>query len=244
MRASCSKALVGFEVMTWPVVYRRLFEFVMRCIEDPTALDHECEDFATFPSAKGFQSGMLSPILSALRPQAFLVVNRKSLRAINHWCHLSLSTRLSEYPSANAAGLRLLSQAGAILSPADSADALPCDMFDCFCHWLWAEKKYWQEDGDGIQYWKISPGRGGELWDDWRSEGYAAIGFSDLGDLAGISREEFNLRQKDASVRNPDWGKAGPVQAWTLREIPRPPDSEPRNLRDTGRRESGRTVLL
>ncbi len=67
---------------------------------------------------------------------------------------------------------------------------------------------------------KISPGRGGELWDDWRSEGYAAIGFSDLGYLAGNSRQEFDLRQKDASVRNPDWGKAGPVQAWTLREIP------------------------
>jgi len=42
-------------------------------------------EFARLPYVKGFQTGMLTPILNALRPKDYLLVNYKSRRTINYF---------------------------------------------------------------------------------------------------------------------------------------------------------------
>ena len=48
------------------------------------------------------------------------------------------------------------------------------------------------------QYWKIAPGEGGRLWSQWRDEGYISIGWEELGELSGFSREEFEEQRDEA----------------------------------------------
>ncbi|MCA9683360.1 MAG: EVE domain-containing protein, partial [Myxococcales bacterium] len=74
-------------------------------------------------------------------------------------------------------------------------------------------------DMDALSYWKISPGRGAHLWSNWRDGNYVAIGWSDLGDLSGVSREEFDARL-NRLVDEHGWSRAGPEQAWRFSQIP------------------------
>jgi len=62
----------------WPRIARTLLGFVKRCVEQPVELDQACRELAAKPYMRGFQAGMLSPILNALRPDSFTLVNNKS----------------------------------------------------------------------------------------------------------------------------------------------------------------------
>jgi 5-methylcytosine-specific restriction protein B len=52
----------------WPRISKAILSFVQRCVDDPDQLADACAEFAELPYSKGFQSGMLSPILNAIRP--------------------------------------------------------------------------------------------------------------------------------------------------------------------------------
>ena len=62
---------------------------MQRCNEDPEKLSEACAEFARLPYVKGFQTGMLTPILNALRPEDYLLVNYKSRRTINYFSGVS-----------------------------------------------------------------------------------------------------------------------------------------------------------
>ena len=42
-----------------------------------------CDEFASLSYSTGFQMGMLTPIISALRPDRFLLINNESRRVVN-----------------------------------------------------------------------------------------------------------------------------------------------------------------
>jgi hypothetical protein len=44
-----------------------------------------CDEFARLSYSTGFQMGMLTPIISALRPDDFLLINNKSRRVVNYF---------------------------------------------------------------------------------------------------------------------------------------------------------------
>jgi len=63
----------------WPKVADAILEFISRCVDDPASLPAICRDFDDLPYTTGFQTGLLTPILNALRPDEFIIVNSKSL---------------------------------------------------------------------------------------------------------------------------------------------------------------------
>ncbi len=69
----------------WPAIADAILRLLQRCNEDPQQLAEACTDFARLPYVKGFQTGMLTPILNALRPEDYLLVNYKSRRTINYF---------------------------------------------------------------------------------------------------------------------------------------------------------------
>ena len=69
----------------WPAITEAILRFVERCNDDPEQLPEACAEFARLPYVKGFQTGMLTPILNALRPEDYLLVNYKSRRTINYF---------------------------------------------------------------------------------------------------------------------------------------------------------------
>lgn len=70
----------------------------------------------------------------------------------------------------------------------------------------------------GPRFWKISPGRNGIGWPEWRDKGIASIGWPELGDLSNITRAEFDRRTAEC-IENFDYKKKGVGQVWTFRGI-------------------------
>ncbi len=89
----------------WPKIAQTIFELISQLKENPDTLEDAVNRFDKSRYSKGFQSGMLSPILSALRPDHFILLNVKSRKVINH----SLVARIgmeTEFPLSPSGSVR------------------------------------------------------------------------------------------------------------------------------------------
>lgn len=171
----------------WPKVAQRLLEFVERLVEHPEDLDEQVKSLEKSGYGKGFQSGMLSPILNALKPEHFIVLNVKSRRVINYFLDLKYDHVLADYPALNRAGRYLSMQAEDGLAAALPEGTLLSDGFDAFCHWLVAVRKY---PFGKSQAWRVQIDDAA-LWDDWLSSGVIAYPEHGLGDASGRSAQDW-----------------------------------------------------
>ncbi|MEZ4444911.1 MAG: hypothetical protein R3B72_37895 [Polyangiaceae bacterium] len=72
-------------------------------------------------------------------------------------------------------------------------------------------------------HYKIAPGSGGGLWPLWRDQGHASIGWNELGDLTGLTREEFGERVAAVREKFPQTTARALKQVWTFSRL-RPGD--------------------
>jgi hypothetical protein len=126
----------------WPKIARAILRFVTSCADDPGSLEAACSDFVAMPYTKGFQTGQMSPILSAINPDCFLVINNKSRKVINYLTGRNFKQPLTNYAAANEAGRALVVQLSSFMQEMAKTDNRPSDLFDIFCHWLVAVKKH------------------------------------------------------------------------------------------------------
>jgi len=126
----------------WPRVAEAILRFVRRCDNSPGELDAACREFSESPFSKGLQTGMLTPVLNALRPDDFLLVNNKSRRVLNYLTGSSYGQGLDQYPLTNEKGWALVEELADELPHPEIAEIPPASWFDMFCHWLVAAKKY------------------------------------------------------------------------------------------------------
>ncbi|MCC3434402.1 MAG: AAA family ATPase [Oscillatoriales cyanobacterium] len=126
----------------WHKVAVSILNFIGRCHKDPIQLSAACQDFAELPYSKDFPTGMLSPILNALRPDDFLLINRKSQRVINYFANTSYSQKLTDYPAIDITGRKLIKELAQNLHIPGVPALRDDDLFDMFCHWLVGIKKY------------------------------------------------------------------------------------------------------
>jgi 5-methylcytosine-specific restriction protein B len=68
-----------------------------------------------------------------------------------------------------------------------------------------------------VRYWKIAPGRNARYWDLWRDEGFASVGWNELGDLTGLTHEEFVERRQPYLTGRDARTPAGTEQVWRFR---------------------------
>jgi 5-methylcytosine-specific restriction enzyme B len=85
---------------------------------------------------------MLTPILNALRPDDFLLINNKSRKVINYFTGKSYSQKLIDYPAVNATGQKLIQELAPDMRQTGVPSMRDDDLFDMFCYWLVAVKKY------------------------------------------------------------------------------------------------------
>ena len=127
---------VGFvDKSDWPLVARNVLEFVSRCDEDPDQLQDACADFAASPLSKGFQTGTLTPILAALHPDQFVLINNKSREVLNYFAEKSYQQSIADYPKANETALSLLKGVSEDIRAISKTDLPIADLFDMFSHW-------------------------------------------------------------------------------------------------------------
>lgn len=194
----------------WAHVARAILQLVDRAVNDPSELEAACQEFAKLGWSRGFQTGMLTPILNALRPDDYLLVNNKSRRFINYLSGKKLSAKLTDYPELNRIGHLLVGELADLLEGAPG-DLRTEDVFDAFADWLTTVRKF--PFGDP-QYWKIAPGQNAKYWDDCLTGGFISVGWNELGDLTRVSREEFERRRDKILVENPDWAADRLEQVW------------------------------
>ncbi len=197
----------------WPQVSSEILRFVKRCVDAPNKLADACKEFSESSVSTGFQSGTLSPILNALRPDDFFLINNKSRRALNYFANSDFRSNLDDYPETNAELHHLVREATDELS-ADGLDAYhPADVFDMLTHWLAAEKKFDYSTPEA-KYWKVAPGAKAWLWDECREGGFIAIGWGEIGDVSDLSRKEFNARRDEYVARDDNLTKTAVNQVW------------------------------
>ncbi len=200
----------------WPRIARAILDFIRRCGEHPEQLSAACEEFAALPYIKGFQTGMLTPILNALRPDDFILINYKPLKVINYFADTTYSQRLTDYPAINTTACELIAELSGEMQHPALSEVQGADRFDTFCHWLVAVKEY---HFAGISYWKIAPGAEAWNWEACRDGGFIAIGWDEIGDVSGLSRAEFDARRDELVAKYEDWNEAGVEQLWKFADI-------------------------
>ncbi len=198
---------------SWPAIATAILRLVQQCVRDPEALAEACTAFVRLAYTKGFQTGTLTPVLNALQPDNFALINNKSRRVLNYFTNANFAQTLNDYPAANATLLRLHQDLIDLLAPATPAPARPDDLFDLFCQWLVSVKKYAFRH---VRYWLIALGEHGWQWDEWREGGFVALGWDELGDLTGLSRAEFMARRDELIKEQHSWSKRAVNQIWTF----------------------------
>ncbi|PHM08703.1 McrB family protein [Nostoc sp. 'Peltigera malacea cyanobiont' DB3992] len=126
----------------WLKIGQAIFNFVFRCNNYPNQLVEACKEFSKLDYSKGFQTGMLTPILNAIRANDFLLINNKSLLVINYFTGKSHSRKITDYPTLNAIGKQLIQELASDMRQTGVPSMRDDDLFDMFCHWLVAVKKY------------------------------------------------------------------------------------------------------
>jgi len=130
---------IGYVIASdWPSVARKILEFVSGCDEDPEQLSELCAEFSASPFSKGFQAGTLTPMLSALHPDKFVLINSKSRKVLNHFSGNSFSQSLAEYPKVNDTALSMLKDVSEDIREISKTDLPISDIFDMFSHWCTA----------------------------------------------------------------------------------------------------------
>ncbi|MBD2537779.1 AAA family ATPase [Coleofasciculus sp. FACHB-SPT36] len=126
----------------WSQVAEAIFSFVRHCNNEPGQLSAACKEFTELPYSKGFQMGMLTPILNALRPDDFLLINNKSRQVINYFANTSYGQKLTDYPAANFTGHKLIKKLATEMHYPGVPALRDDDLFDMFSLWLVTIKKY------------------------------------------------------------------------------------------------------
>jgi len=210
----------------WAAVTTAILDFISDCITDPQQLDHACQNFTELTYVKGFQTATLSPILNALQPTAFALLNHRSRRVLNHLALTNFTAHLQDYPAANRRYQLLMDEITPSMQQMAKRtldDAAPLDLFDMFCHWLVTIKKF---DFRGTRYWRLalddqaqpaSDAWWQREWLEWQEGGFAALDGDLLGDISQLKRTAFNrLRDQMLAQSAPEWTQARANQIWTF----------------------------
>ncbi|MDP4200994.1 MAG: hypothetical protein Q8922_15500 [Bacteroidota bacterium] len=127
----------------WPQVSKEILAFVVNTTNRPEILENEVKAFASLPLSRGFQAGLLTPILNALNPDKLFILNNKSRRAVNYFTGATFKfSTLPIYSEANRTEHSLVESVSSTILALSSSDARSSDLFDMFCHWLYAVIKY------------------------------------------------------------------------------------------------------
>lgn len=206
----------GWRKDGWTEVANMVLNFVRRCDEHPDQLSEACTEFSESPYSRGLQTGTLTPILNALRPDKFVLINNKSRRVLNYFTDKSYTQSLIEYPKSNSTALSLIENVKEDLQILSKKNLLAVDLFDEFSHWLIAIKHH---PLGSTGYWKIAPGENAWNWDASREGGFIALGWEEVGDISNFSRSQFNARRDELLKKYPDWKKIGVEQVWKFAHI-------------------------
>jgi hypothetical protein len=195
----------------WPTIARALWQLIQRCMADPASLEDACRQFTAEPATKGFQTGIVTPILNALQPENFLLLNRKSRTTLNYFTGAEYGHTMLDYPAANAALRRFIDSQPNLQQLAAALEMRPGDLFDLFSRWLVSVRHFAFHP---TAYWRLTLDDDPALWFEWQEGGYVALGWDEMGDVGEVGQIEFNARRDSLLHQYANWRKSDLNQLW------------------------------
>lgn len=210
----------------WPLAAWSIVQLIERSLLCPERLAELCERFGRGIAAKGIQSSLLSPILNALVPERFNVVNAASLAALRAFTGVPWSPRIETYPKANAAVAAFVRDHRAALDPLCADGYHRGDVFDMFARWFltrapevlaepWELTKMPASEGR-LACWKVAPGDHTQRWFKCLADESMGFEWPELGDLGAMPREAFLARVKELAVERAAYRNTGVEQLWDI----------------------------
>lgn len=202
----------------WALLSKAILSFIRKCIMDPRQLESACQEFFDLPYTKGLRKGLITPILNAISPDNYLIMNDESWQAINFFSNSNFKNIITDYPKANTVGKEIVQKIPDDEIPQTTNGFQKSDLVNMFYHWLIQIKKYPLRN---IRYWKIAPGENARLWESCRDGGYISIGWNELGDLTRLSHAEFIvMRNQLIQEKNqPGWTRKALDQVWKFANV-------------------------
>lgn len=129
---------------------KNIFDFINYCYNKPDQVSGACNKFSKEEYFQTFPSEMLTTFLNALHPDKFLFINEISLNVINYFANTFYSylantfynQQLIDYPVIIVTGHYLIKDFAKQMRQPGAPALRDDDLFDMFCHWLLAVKKY------------------------------------------------------------------------------------------------------
>lgn len=180
----------------WPRIANAILGFFRRCDNEPDQLRAACAEFQASQQSKGFSAGMLSPMLHALRPEAFVLINQKPRKVINYLANASHGASLTDYPALNEAAQTVVSELADVMQGIVQIDLHPQDLFDIFCHWLVAVKGF-DFDGNDAGAAPEGPGKGNPVFTATTFELLANLRANPTKKFCSAHEEEFEQHLKE-----------------------------------------------
>ena len=205
-------------------VIEALVRFTERCLLAPERLAEHCAWFAARHEKRLIQSSLVSPLLNALVPERYAVVNAASIAALRAFTGVPWSPRIETYPKANEALRAFVAKHRDTLSPREGEGLRPHDVFDLFAQWFfdrapevleepWEPAQLGAPEGHG---WKVSPGLHAQRWFKCLADESMAFAWPELGDLASLSLEMFRERVATLAVVHAAFREPGIEHLWHL----------------------------
>ena len=207
----------------WPAVSKAILEFSGDASSNPmlwrnTASGLPITSPQRLPDGHALANPERAQARSVQRHQS------KPRQTLNYFYGSDHPNSLQAYPELNKLNFAFQEKHKDLFDEAGQGIALPGDVFDMFSHWLVAVRKF---DFKVAEVYKIAPGEQAWNWESCRDEGYIAIGWDELGDISGMSIEEFAARRDKLLTQHPDWTKSAIGQAWRFHGFVKAIESSP-----------------
>ncbi len=129
----------------WPKVAASILELVRTGVERPDEFAEACRTFADASHTTGFQSAFISPIINALRPELYSIVNMKPRIVLGWLTGTKYSDRIADYPDFNRNLRSQVDELVDTVEPHTVEGINRYQIFDFFTHWLVSIEKYFKE---------------------------------------------------------------------------------------------------
>lgn len=127
----------------WPMVANEIISFIEKCIDNSSDLEKNCQEFSKSKYSIGFQTGMVTPILNALKPDEYILINNKSRAMFNYFTDSKYSQKIIDYPKLNTLAKQFILEIEPDISSIENVPAIAfVDLVDIFSHWLVTIKKF------------------------------------------------------------------------------------------------------
>jgi len=164
-------------IWDWKAIAYAVFHFIESCLTYPQDLSKICQNFCKLPYGNRFEANLLTPILNALRPEEFQLIDYKQQEIIGTLFDIHLSCKLIDYPDTNQQIKTLIHQLASTMQGIWNSGLSSSEQFNMFCVWLRAVRS----NPAFIlcnRYWKIEPGKNARYWDECREQGFIGLGES------------------------------------------------------------------